>query len=181
MPMSKETNERRRVVRHRNLNTGSETRPYGVRIRVTREVSARLASIQGLCWRYGKRETLADMWEAICMPALAAYVRPYADKARRERHIAAVAKLLEDGKVEIPRADTKAVADRASESGENVGYNILCVGNVRLLRYYEQPICPVHAYDIENGRLRSFITEDGRLGEVSNCGKFISVEKGGAE
>ena len=85
MPKSEEKNGRRRVVRRRNANEGSETRPYGVRIRVTREVSARLASMQGLCWRYGKRETLADLWEAVCMPALADYVRPYADKAKAER------------------------------------------------------------------------------------------------
>jgi len=85
MPKNEETNERRRAVRRRNLNTGSETRPYGVRIRATREVSARLASLQGLCWRYGKRETLADLFEAVCMPALADYVRPYADRAKAER------------------------------------------------------------------------------------------------
>lgn len=85
MPNNEQTNERRRVVRRRNLNTGSETRPFGVRIRATREVSARLASIQGLCWRYGKRETLADLWEAVCMPALAEYVRPYADRAKAAR------------------------------------------------------------------------------------------------
>lgn len=85
MPKSEETKGRRRVVRRRNLNEGSETRPYGVRIRVTREVSARLASMQGLCWRYGKRETLADLFETACMPALADYVRPYADKAKAER------------------------------------------------------------------------------------------------
>ena len=85
MPNDKETNEGRRVVRRRNLNTGSVTRPYGVRVRVTREVSARHASIQGLCWSYGKRETLADMFEAVCMPALADYVRPYADRAKAVR------------------------------------------------------------------------------------------------
>ena len=85
MPKSEETNERRRVVRRRNLNTGSETRPYGVRIRVTRDVSARLASIQGLCWRYGKRETLADLFETACMPALADYVAKYADAAKADR------------------------------------------------------------------------------------------------
>ena len=72
-------------MRRRNLNEGSETRPYGVRIRVTRDVSARLASIQGLCWRYGKRETLAELFERVAMPALREHVRPYADRARDER------------------------------------------------------------------------------------------------
>lgn len=84
MPNTNET-ERKRVVRKRNLNDGSVTRPYGVRIRVTREVSSRLASIQGLCWRYGKRETLADLFETACMPALAEYVRKYADIAKADR------------------------------------------------------------------------------------------------
>ena len=77
--------EKRRVIRRRNLNTGSGTRPYCMRIRATREVSARLASIQGLCRRYGARETLADLFEDVCMPALRDYVRPYADRAREER------------------------------------------------------------------------------------------------
>lgn len=84
MPNTNET-ERKRVVRKRNLNDGSAYRPYGVRIRVTREVSIRLASIQGLCWRYGKRETLADLFETACMPALAKYVRKYADVAKADR------------------------------------------------------------------------------------------------
>ncbi len=85
MPKSEKTKKARRVVRRRNLNTGSETRPYCMRIRATRAVSARLASIQGLCWRYGGRETLADLFETVCMPALADYVRPYADRAKAER------------------------------------------------------------------------------------------------
>ena len=88
MPKNEETNERRRVVRRRNLNTGSETRPYCMRIRATREVSARLASIQGLCWRYGARETLADLFEDVCMPALADYVAKYADAAKTAREAA---------------------------------------------------------------------------------------------
>ena len=85
MPKTTKKDERKRVVRKRNLNEGSATRHYGVRIRVTREVSARLASIQGLCWRYGKRETLAELFEAACMPALAKYVKRYAYLAKMDR------------------------------------------------------------------------------------------------
>ena len=83
--MPKDNEERKRVVRRRNVNEGSSTRPYGVRIRVTRAISARLASMQGLCHAHGRRETLAELWETVCMPALADYVRPYADKAKAER------------------------------------------------------------------------------------------------
>ena len=55
------------------------------RIRLTAKVSGQLASIQGLCWRHGKRETLANLWELVCMPALREHVKPYADRAREDR------------------------------------------------------------------------------------------------
>ena len=77
--------DRRHVIRKRNPTEESNPRPYCARVRATRRVSGELASIQGLCWRYGKRETLADLFENVCMPALREHVRPYADRAREDR------------------------------------------------------------------------------------------------
>ncbi len=82
--MGKAKIDRKRVIRQR-LSADHHRRCVGVRIRMTREVSARLASIQGLCWKYGNRETLADLWEDVLMPALRDHVRPYADMAKAER------------------------------------------------------------------------------------------------
>ena len=76
--------DHRRVIRKRNV-TDEARRGYVARFRMTQRISGELASIQGLCWRYGKRETLAELWEAVCMPALADYVRPYADRAKAAR------------------------------------------------------------------------------------------------
>lgn len=75
----------RRVIRKRNPTEESDPHPFCARVRMTRRVSGELASIQGLCWRYGNRETLAELWERVCMPALIKHVRPYADRARDER------------------------------------------------------------------------------------------------
>lgn len=80
----KKNQERKRVIRPR-LSADENQRAYGVHIRLTKRLSSELASIQGLCWRYGERETLAVLWEAVCMPALRAHVMPYADRAREDR------------------------------------------------------------------------------------------------
>lgn len=77
--------EKKRRVRRRGNNVGSVTRPCITRFRMTKETSARLASIQGLIYRYGERETLAELFEKVCLPALAEYVKPYAEKARLDR------------------------------------------------------------------------------------------------
>ena len=82
--MGKAKIDHKRVIRKRNV-TDEARRGYVARFRMTQRISGELASIQGLCWRYGKRETLADLWEAVCMPALRDHVRPYADRARDER------------------------------------------------------------------------------------------------
>lgn len=76
---------KRCAIRRRTKNEGSVSRPRKVTVRVTERVSNKVASIQGLCRAWGKRETLADLWEAVCMPALADYVRPYADRAKADR------------------------------------------------------------------------------------------------
>lgn len=77
--------DRKHVIRRRNATNESHKRACVARVRMTQQISANLASLQGLCWRYGKGETLADLWEAVCMPALIDFVRPYADKAREDR------------------------------------------------------------------------------------------------
>lgn len=82
--MGKTKSDRKRVIRQR-LSADHHERCVGVRIRMTQRISGELASIQGLCWKYGDRETLADLWENLLMPALREYVRPYADRAREER------------------------------------------------------------------------------------------------
>ncbi len=82
--MGKAKIDRKRVIRKRNP-TDEARRGYIARFRMTQRLSGELASIQGLCWRFGKRETLADLWEDVLMPALREHVRPYADRARDER------------------------------------------------------------------------------------------------
>lgn len=77
--------ERKRVIRRRNATNESSTRACVARFRMTQRISSELASIQGLCWRYGKRETLAELFERVAMPAFRAHVRPYADRAKAER------------------------------------------------------------------------------------------------
>lgn len=79
--------KRKRYVRRRGHNYGSVNRPCITRFRMTQEVSSQLASIQGLVFRYGQKETLAELFEKVCMPALHEYVQPYAKKAREDRTI----------------------------------------------------------------------------------------------
>lgn len=77
--------EKRRCVRRRNRNPGSESRIIKLSLRMTQATSNRLASIQGLVRAFGKRESLAELFERVAMPALAEYVRPYADRAGEAR------------------------------------------------------------------------------------------------
>jgi len=83
--MGTEKIERARVIRRRSATGGCRTRACIARFRMTQRLSSELASIQGLCWRYGKRETLAELFERVAMPAFRAHVRPYADRAKAER------------------------------------------------------------------------------------------------
>ena len=75
----------RRRIRKRRAQAGSSARTHCARVRMTAKTSAQLASIQGLCWRFGKRETLADLFESVYLPALREHVREYADRAREDR------------------------------------------------------------------------------------------------
>lgn len=74
-----------RCVRRRSHNFGSITRPRKIEIRMTRELSANVASIQGLIFKYGKGETMADIFEKVLFPALSAYVAPYVEQAKADR------------------------------------------------------------------------------------------------
>lgn len=72
-------------VRRRSHNFGSVTRPRKIEIRMTRELSSKVASIQGLIFKYGKGETMADIFEKVLFPALSAYVAPYVEQAKADR------------------------------------------------------------------------------------------------
>lgn len=75
----------RRVIRKRNRHEGDALRTHKLQVRMTDRVSAETASIQGLCCAFGKRETIAELWERVALPALREYVKGYADKAREAR------------------------------------------------------------------------------------------------
>lgn len=77
----------RHPVRHRRNTQGSVSRPRKIEIRASERVSNELASIQGLIYRFGRRETMADLFEYIMLPALRAYVGKYAEAARTERKV----------------------------------------------------------------------------------------------
>ena len=84
MKTNKTTKPRRATrVRRRTRNQGSLCHPRKVTIRLTERLSNELASIQGLIWRWGHRETMSRIFEKELMPRLREYVRPYAEKARR--------------------------------------------------------------------------------------------------
>lgn len=82
-----ETNETTecRCVRRRSHNFVSVTRPRKMEIRLTRELSSKVSSIQGLIFKYSKRETMADIFEKVLFPALQAYVAPYVERAKADR------------------------------------------------------------------------------------------------
>lgn len=77
--------EKQEFVRKRRDSQGSNLRPRKIEIRATERVSNKFASIQGLISRYGKKETIADLFENVCIPALEEYVKPYAEKAKADR------------------------------------------------------------------------------------------------
>lgn len=81
--MSNDT--KKEYVRKRHDNSGSMLRPRKLEIRMSEESSNRLASIQGLIFRFGRKETMADLFEAVFLPALENYVKPYVEKAREQR------------------------------------------------------------------------------------------------
>ena len=74
-----------RCVRRRSHNFGSVMRPRKMEIRLTRELSGKVASIQGLIYKYGKRETMADIFEKVLFPVLRAYVAPLVELAKADR------------------------------------------------------------------------------------------------
>lgn len=80
---------KREYVRKRHDHQGSGLRPRKMEIRMSEATSNRLASIQGLIFRFGHKETMADLFESVMLPALEMYVRPYADKAGEQRETSA--------------------------------------------------------------------------------------------
>lgn len=80
---------KKEYVRKRHDHQGSVLRPRKMEIRMSEATSNRLASIQGLIFRFGHKETMADLFESVMLPALEMYVGPYADKAREQRETSA--------------------------------------------------------------------------------------------
>ena len=78
-------NDKKEYVRRRHDNSGSMLRPRKLEIRMSEESSNRLASIQGLIFRFGRKETMADLFESVLLQALEDYVKPYVEKAMAER------------------------------------------------------------------------------------------------
>lgn len=78
-------NDKKEYVRRRHDNSGSMLRPRKLEIRMSEESSNKLASIQGLIFRFGRKETMADLFESVFLPALEDYAKPYVEKARAER------------------------------------------------------------------------------------------------
>ena len=76
---------KKEYVRKRHDHQGSVLRPRKMEIRMSESISNRLASIQGLIFRFGHKETMADLFESVLLPALETYVKPYAEKAREQR------------------------------------------------------------------------------------------------
>ena len=72
-------------IRKRSASPGDELRTHRLSVRMTRRISAEVASIQGLCQAHGRKETLAALFETVALPAIREHVRPYADRARAER------------------------------------------------------------------------------------------------
>lgn len=77
----------KRVIRKRNIVDEGRTRPYMARVRMNKATSSSLASIQGLCFAFGNKETLAELFEKVAMPALKKYVEGYAEKARNFKSV----------------------------------------------------------------------------------------------
>lgn len=79
------TEVKKEYVRKRHDHQGSILHPRKMEIRMSEATSNRLASIQGLIFRFGHKETMADLFVKVMLPALETYVRPYAEKARAQR------------------------------------------------------------------------------------------------
>ena len=88
MKTSKKTVEagrKRGRVRGRSCAAGDNYRTHKAQFRMTRRLSAELASLQGLCYAFGKKETLAELFERAAFPAIREYCRGYASKAKEGR------------------------------------------------------------------------------------------------
>jgi len=79
------TGKRSGRIRKRSASPGDEVRTHRLSVRMTRRISAEVASIQGLCLAHGRRETLAALFETVALPAIRAHVKPYAEAAKAAR------------------------------------------------------------------------------------------------
>lgn len=76
--------EKKIYIRKRNEHDG-KVRSYFAKVRMNRDTSKELASIQGLCYAFGERESLATLFEKVAMPALRRHAKRYAEKARKAK------------------------------------------------------------------------------------------------
>lgn len=72
-------------IRRRRESGGDKLRTRRLSVRMTERLSSEVASIQGLVRSFGRRETIAELFEAVAMPAIRAHVRGYAQAARLAR------------------------------------------------------------------------------------------------
>lgn len=75
------------IARREFIEEKDEANPYPLfaHIRMSRSVSATLMKYQGLCRKFGRKESLRQLFEEVCMPALSEYVKPYAKAAAEAR------------------------------------------------------------------------------------------------
>lgn len=85
--MKNNNNEQKKktYIRRRADNQGSVSHPRKLSVRMTIAESNELASIQGLLFRYGKKETISELFSKLFLPSLREYVKIYAEKAKAER------------------------------------------------------------------------------------------------
>lgn len=71
------------MVAKRNQDNAAvgRVRDHNLHIRITRQASKELASLQGLCQAYGNDETLGELFEFVCLPAIAEHCKVYAQRA----------------------------------------------------------------------------------------------------
>lgn len=85
--MSKTLKPTKVIKRREYIEVGDEAYafPLFAHIRMSRYDSAQLMKYQGLCYKYGNKETLRFLFSKVCLPAISAYCRRYAQKAANSR------------------------------------------------------------------------------------------------
>lgn len=88
MSNTKSSKKKTKVIKRRQfIESGDEAYPFPLfaHIRMKKSVSADLMKYQGLCCKFGNKESLRFLFEKVCMPAISMYVKPYAKAAEQAR------------------------------------------------------------------------------------------------